>query len=129
MVKKLMMVALVALAAGMAYPPTRAQIQANTMTPLMNVVGSKLVPRRLEVMADQLDVILERGNRLPQSADDFYNWLRVSYSGQPEDPWGNVYFLQIGRRDYTVGTVGPDGVQGTDDDYTVTRSLDPRGRR
>ncbi|MDH3270569.1 MAG: type II secretion system protein GspG [Gemmatimonadota bacterium] len=117
MFKKLIMLAFVVLAVGMAIPSTRAQI-ANSFVPIKDEIGRKLVPRRLTVMADQLDVRLSRGESLPERFD---GWLRRDYSGVPEDPWGNQYYLETGRRDYTVGTMGPDGVQGTADDIRVTR--------
>jgi hypothetical protein len=120
MVKKLIMLAFVALAVGMAVPSTRQTITDNTLTPLTNEIGARLVPRRLAAMADQLDVRLDRGEGLPQAFD---SWLRRDYSGAPEDPWGTFYYLQVGRRDYTVGSMGPDGVQGTADDITETRRL------
>ena len=125
MVKKLMMLLFVALAVGMAVPSTRTQI-ADSVTPIKDFIGYKLVPRRLEVMADQIDVRLQRAEGLP---GNFEGWLRRDFSGAPEDPWGNQYYLASGRRDYTVGTMGPDGVQGTEDDYTVTRTLDLSRRR
>jgi hypothetical protein len=120
MVKKLIMMAFVLLAIGMAVPSTREQI-GDSVTPIKDAIGYKLVPRRLEAMADQLDVRLGRAEGLP---DNFEAWLRRDYSGTQEDPWGRSYYLITGRRDYTVGTVGADGVQGTDDDYVVTRSLE-----
>lgn len=122
MVKKLIMLAFVALAVGMAVPSSRARI-ADSVTPIKDEIGARLVPRRIEVMADQLDVRLGRGEGLPGAFD---GWLRRDYSGVPEDPWGNVYFLQEGRRDYTVGSMGPDGVQGTPDDITETRRYPDR---
>jgi hypothetical protein len=125
MVKKLIMLLFVALAVGMAVPSTREQI-GDSVTPIKDYIGYKLVPRRLEVMADQLDVRLERAEGLP---GNFEGWLRRDFSGSPEDPWGNQYYIVSGRRDYTVGTMGPDGIQGTDDDYFVTRSLDLSRRR
>lgn len=125
MVKKLIMLAFVALAVGMAVPSTRQRI-ADSVRPLKDEVGARLVPRRLGVMADQLDVRLGRGEDLP---GQFHGWLRRDYSGVPEDPWGNVYYLQPGRRDYTVGSMGPDAVQGTADDITETRRYPGERRR
>lgn len=122
MFKKLIMLAFVALAVGMAIPSTRQQI-ADSVQPIKDEIGERLVPRRLEVMADQLDVRLDRAEGLP---DNFHGWLRRDYSGVPEDPWDNVYYLSEGRRDYTVGSMGPDGVQGTPDDITVTRRYPDR---
>lgn len=123
-VKKLMMLALFLFAVGMAVPSTRAQIAASVQ-PLKDEVGNRLVPRRVQTMADQLDVRLSRGEGLPAGWE---GWLRRDYSGVPEDPWGNVYYLTQGRRDYTVGSMGPDGILGTEDDITVTR-LFPQNRR
>lgn len=124
MFKKLIGLAFFALAVGMAIPSTRAQI-ADSVRPIKDEIGERLVPRRLEVMADQLDVRLDRAEGLPAN---FHGWLRRDYSGVPEDPWDNIYYLVQGRRDYTVGSMGPDGVQGTEDDITVTRRY-PQFRR
>ena len=123
MVKKLVMMAFVLLAVGMAVPSTREQI-VDFVRPVKDEVGIRLVPRRITTMADQLDVRLGRAEGLP---DRFDGWLRRDYSGIPEDPWDNQYYLETSRRNYTVGSMGPDGVQGTDDDITVTRPL-PGGR-
>jgi len=124
MVKKLIMAAFVALAVGMAIPSTRARI-ADSTTPIKDEIGRRLVPRRIQTMADQLDVRLGRGERLPERFDA---WLRRDYSGVPEDPWDMQYYIIVGRRDYTVGSMGPDRVQGTEDDLTVKRPL-PGSRR
>jgi hypothetical protein len=117
MVKKLMRLALLVLAVAMAVPSSRARIAAS-FVPVKDEIGRRLVPRRLDAMANQLDARLGRAERLPTAFDA---WLRRDYTGAPEDPWGNYYYLIPGRRDYTVGTMGPDGVQGTEDDLTVTR--------
>jgi Type II secretion system (T2SS), protein G len=124
MVKKLIMLAFAALAVGMAVPSTRKQI-SDSFIPITDEIGRRLVPRRIETMADQLDVRLGRGEGLP---DRFDGWLRRDYSGTPEDPWGTQYYLVVGRRDFTVGSSGPDRTQGTDDDLTVKRPL-PGNRR
>jgi hypothetical protein len=89
----------------------------------MNGFKAKLVPTRLETMADQLSVRVNRGEGFPSSWE---SWLQRDYSGVPEDPWGNLYYLQIGRRSFTVGSMGPDGVQGNEDDIKVTRNLGDR---
>ena len=120
MIKKLFLLALAVLAVGMAVPSTRATIQERAFTPVMDNIGARLVPGRLNAMADQLDVRLSRGEGLP---DVFDGWLRRDYSGSEFDPWGNMWFIQLGRRDYSVGTMGPDGEQGTADDITETRQL------
>jgi hypothetical protein len=120
MIKRLFLLALALFAVGMAVPSTRAQIQANAFTPVRDAIGNRLVPRRLEVMANQLDVRLGRAEGLP---DNFEGWIRRDYSGPETDPWGNPWYLTPARRSYAVGSMGPDGRQGTDDDITETRDL------
>jgi len=123
MIKKLLLLALAVLAVGMAVPSTRAEIQRRAVTPVLDAIGARLAPGRLEAMADQLDVRLGRGEGLPTG---FEGWLRRDYSGPELDPWENPWYLAPGRRDYTVGSMGPDGERGTDDDITVTRELPDR---
>jgi len=123
MIKKLLLFALALLAIGMAIPSTRAEIQARAVTPVLDNIGKRLAPGRLEAMADQLDVRLGRGEGLPGV---FEGWLRRDYSGPELDPWERPWFLETGRRNYTVGSMGPDGERGTDDDIVVVRDLSGR---
>ncbi len=124
MLKKLIMLLFVVLAVAMAVPSTRAQIESDAIRPVMDAIGSRIVPGRLEAMADQIDSRLGRGEGLP---GNFEGWLRRNYTSSEFDPWDNLYYLQSSRRAYTVGSMGPDGVQGSEDDITVTRDL-ARGR-
>lgn len=121
MIKKLTLLCILLFAVAMAVPSTRAQFQERAIKPIMDSIGERLVPRRLDAMADQLDVRLSRAERLP--ADNFGAWIRRDYTGPETDPWGNAWFLQVGRRDYTVGSMGPDGTIGTDDDLVERRPL------
>jgi hypothetical protein len=121
MIKKLVILCVLLLGVAMAVPSTRARIQQDVIRPISDNIGTRLVPRRLDAMADQLDARLSRAERLP--TDNFGAWLRRDYTGPEVDPWGNAWFLQVGRRDYTVGSMGPDGEVGTPDDLKVSRSL------
>ena len=121
MIKKLLMLCLVVLAVAMAVPSTRAQIQNRWIKRVTDAIGTSLVPRRLTAMADQLDVRLSRGERLP--VDNFPAWVHRDYSGPDLDPWDRDWFLQVGRRQYTVGSMGPDGQLGTEDDIIASRDL------
>lgn len=123
MIKKLFLLALALLAVAMAIPSTRAEIQRRAITPVMDEIANRLAPDRLEVMADQLDVRLSRGESLPTN---FEGWLRRDYSGPVTDPWERPWYIEVGRRSYTVGSMGADGEQGTDDDIAVTRDLPDR---
>ena len=120
MVKKLIIWLFVALAVAMAVPSTRVAIEARAIQPVMDNIGERIVPGRLEAMANQLDARLRRAEGLPAG---FEGWLRRDYTSSELDPWDNVCFLETGRRSYTVGSMGPDGVQGTEDDITVERPL------
>jgi len=112
MIKRLFYLAFIALGITMAVPSLRAELTGFTQ-PYVDDLKGRFVPRKLRVMADQLDVRLGRGEGLPGGFD---GWLRRYYSSSPEDPWGNFYYLVQSRRDYYVGSAGPDGVQGTEDD-------------
>lgn len=118
--KTIVIVLLVLFGVALAVPSSRAKIETNVFHPIRDKVNYKLVPPRLEEMADQMGWRLGRQEGFPS---DWEGWLRRDYSGVPEDPWGNQYFLQKGRRDYSVGSMGPDGVQGTEDDVLVTRKI------
>jgi hypothetical protein len=122
MIKKLMLLALAALAVGMAVPSSRARIQEEAITPVMDAIGTRIAPGRVRAMADQLDVRVGRGERLPPD-NVFSSWLRRDYTGPELDPWDRPWYIEIGRRSYTVGSMGPDGERGTDDDITETRDL------
>jgi hypothetical protein len=110
---------IVVLGIAMAVPSTRAMMEEKA-APVMNGVKAKLVPGRLEVMADQLEIRVGRGEGYP---NNWPGWLERDYSSAPEDPWGHLYYLQIGRDRFTVGSVGPDGAEGTPDDIKLERRL------
>jgi len=120
-VGKLIFIIIIVLGAGMAIPSTRAMMEAKA-APVINRVKAKVVPGRLQAMADQLEARLGRGEKYP---NNWPGWLERDYSSSAEDPWGNLYFLEIGRRDFTVGSMGPDGKQGTPDDITLKRRPRP----
>ena len=115
MIKRLFFLAFVALGISMAVPSLRAEL-ADFVRPYVDAGKAQYVPRQLRVMADQLDARLRRAERLP--SENFSGWLRRFYTGSETDPWGNEYYLVSGSRDYYVGSMGPDGQQGTGDDIT-----------
>ena len=106
---------------GMSIPKTRARI-FEAVSPVTNRVKSAAVPGTLVGMADQLEIRIRTRGPLPGGEVPWAGWLRSGYSGKPEDPWGNLYYLEMSRRSgFTVGSMGPDGEQGTEDDITETR--------
>lgn len=122
MIKKLIFIAIALLGIGMAIPSTRASI-VEKARPVLDGFRARVVPGRLDVMADQLEVRVGRGEGFPSN---WPGWLERDYSGIPEDPWGNRYYLQTNRAGFLVGSMGPDGIQATDDDITVSRRLGGR---
>jgi Type II secretion system (T2SS), protein G len=122
MVMKIVGVFVVLLIVGMAIPAARVQI-FEAVSPVTDAVRSKMVPSKLEGMADQLEIKIRTKGPLRPGEEAWAQWLRTGYSGTPEDPWGNLYFVNIGRRGgFTVGSVGPDEELGTEDDITLTRT-------
>lgn len=115
MIKKLFYLAFIALGVTMAVPQLRAGL-SDRVRPYADDMKSRLVPRTLRVMSDQLDARLRRAEGLPGV---FEGWLSRDFTGSVEDPWGNPYYLEANRRDYYVGSRGPDGQQGTADDITA----------
>lgn len=112
MIKKLFYLAFIFFGVVMAVPSLRAEFTART-TPLVDELKVRFVPRTLDAMANQLDARLRRAEGLPTN---FEGWLNRDFTGSPTDPWGNVYYVQPGPRDYFVGSMGPDGLRGNEDD-------------
>lgn len=119
---KLFVLVVVLLGIGMAVPSTR-EMMVEKATPVLDDFRARLVPRRLEAMADQLEARIGRGESFPANWE---GWLQRDYSGVPEDPWGNIYYLDTRRTSFTVGSNGPDGNPNTEDDITVERRLGGR---
>ena len=119
LIRKVFFLAIVLFAVGMAIPKTRARM-IEIATPTMDKFRKKLVPARLESMADQLEARLGRGEPYP---GNWEGWLRRDFSGVADDPWGNVWYLKHDNRGFTVGSAGPDGIPHNDDDLTETRRL------
>lgn len=119
MLGKLFLLVILALGIGMAVPSTRAQLQ-DAARPIMNKYKAKLVPSRLESVANQLEARMGRGRDFPA---DWEVWLTREFSGVPEDPWGHLYYLETNRAGFKVGSSGPDGTMRTPDDIVLERRL------
>lgn len=117
MLGKLFLLIIVALGIGMAVPSTR-QAMMDKAQPVLDNARGRLVPSRLDAMADQLEARVGRGEGFP---NNWPGWLQRDYTGVPEDPWGNLYYLDNNRSGFTVGSMGPDGQKGTEDDIKEER--------
>ena len=116
---KLIMLILLVLAVGMTVPKTRAMMEQRAK-PVVDHFKAKVVPGRLGAMADELAVRVNRGEGYPAS---WSLWLEKDYTSDPKDPWGNEYYLKKDRFGFTVGSMGPDGIEGNRDDIKVTKEL------
>ncbi len=125
--KKIVLLALALLAIALFIPSTRATLLEKA-SPVTDRFRAMSVPTALNAIADQLEARMKRGEKLPTS-EAWAHWLDKSYTGVPQDPWGHEFYLLVGRRDFTVGSMGPDGVRGSADDMTETRPLPGRKRR
>ena len=123
MIGKLFLLALVGLGVGLAVPKTRAQL----LTPVLERFYVEITPRRLEQIAGQLEMQRRRGERLPEQRNLSF-WIERMTSIPPLDPWGNAYYIFAQREGFLLGSMGRDGVRGTEDDMTVTRGTPPRRR-
>ncbi|HSM61346.1 MAG TPA: type II secretion system protein GspG [Longimicrobiales bacterium] len=119
MLKKLFVFAILALVVGMTVPSTRAAL-AEKARPYVDGFKAKLVPSRLEAMASQLTARANRGEGFPTN---FEGWLRRDFAASAMDPWGNLYFFESRRRGFLVGSLGPDGRRGTEDDITYEQVM------
>jgi len=125
--KKIVLLAMALLAIALIIPSTRATLM-DKASPVTNKVRAMTVPSALKAIADQLDARMKRGEKIP-TPEAWSNWLQKSYTGVPEDPWGHEFYLLVGRRDFTVGSMGPDGVRGSADDMKESRPLPGQKRR
>ena len=119
LIKKAFGLAVLLLIVGMTVPKTRV-ILLDVIRPVTDRVRNRMVPGRLKGMGTQLDIRVKRIGYLPEG-EEWGQWLRSGYSGSPLDPWGNQYYsTSIRRGGFVIGSMGADGVQGTDDDITET---------
>lgn len=114
-----------------ALPPVRERL-AVAVQPVLERLGpvgqAILRPAQREAAKKQITSItrviasrLEEGERPPVGSLE--SWIRrhiPELSGR--DPWNRPYWSDEprGRRVYIIGSNGPDGVQGTEDDITQT---------
>jgi len=121
-IKKAIFLALLLLAAGMSYAPTRARI-IEAVSPITDGIRARAAVGQLDALADQVDIHYQRTGRFPGEVAPWSSWLDSDFSGDPVDPWGNQWYLQPTSRRFTVGSMGPDGEIQTADDLTEERRI------
>lgn len=125
---RMLVAAVMLLAVIWAVPGARAQISAAALPaldrmgpageflgePMRRAVAKSRAARILRVMASDYAT----GQPLPQE-QEFGRWFETRLPDLDRtDPWGNSYWFQRTRDTLTVGSSGPDGRRGTDDDIT-----------
>lgn len=80
------------------------------------------VNNELTTILDRLEKHAATGEPLPRP-DGFPAFLRRNRMAGSIDPWGAAYYLEVRAETVVVGSAGPDGERGTDDDLTATRSI------
>jgi hypothetical protein len=113
---KVFLLLIAALGVALAVPRSRAQI----LPPVLDRVYNMLVPNRVEMIASQLEFVRRRGDRLPEN-DALKRWIETNTSVPPLDPWGRAYYIDRRSDRFTVGSMGQDGLRGTEDDVTAVR--------
>jgi hypothetical protein len=124
--------AIVLLGFAWAWEPTRVRmiIAAKPALELMGPFGEKaMMPierystrTELSFIADQITLSRTEGREVPD-ARSFQRWMkeRVVTKNQGKDPWNQPYYLVRVGSMLTLGSIGEDGEQGTDDD--IRKSL------
>jgi hypothetical protein len=126
---RILIAAIVILAVIWAIEPARQRVTA-AATPVLEALGPvgefALRPARRMGAKNQArqitrTLIIERNERREvPDARTFDRWLARRMPEDRLDPWGNVYWLDRRTNSLTVGSSGPDGVRGTDDDISHT---------
>ncbi len=120
MIRSLVVAAIVLLAVAYAVPTSRAWL-VDASGPLSGQLKARLLPAKLEAMADELERQRPFLGDLPRGRA-WEAWLRTEAPGQPEDPWGNLFYLRPDRDGFILGSRGPDGVANNQDDIWVRRN-------
>jgi Type II secretion system (T2SS), protein G len=131
---KSIVVAVLLLGFGWAYPPTRARMMlvAQPVLERMGPVGDKvLIPvqrystrTEIKFILDQISLAKTEGKEIPEERT-FNKWVttRLLTKNNGKDPWDQKYYLVRVGSQLTVGSIGKDGKRGTDDDVKESMHL------
>jgi hypothetical protein len=124
---RILIAVIVILAVIWAIEPARLRVAGAAM-PVLEALGPvgefALRPARRMGAKNQArqitrTITIERneGREVPD-ARSFDRWLTRRMPEDRLDPWGNAYWLDRRTNTLTVGSSGPDGERGTDDDIS-----------
>ncbi len=119
---KLILFLLVALAAALYFPSSRAVV-TRYAGPALNPAFRLATKAEMEKISRDLQTYeRETLGKMPEPRE-FPRWLEGRYNGDAtRDSWGNTYVLVLRRHAFDVVSYGPDKKRGTDDDIVETRN-------
>lgn len=137
--RKLLLVLLAVTVVTSAVPPLRARV-APAVSPVLGPPATYVwdqvralgtwtvdsiyrwsVKRDVSAITEQLRDHLATGEALPNPSN-FSDFLLRNRMAGAIDPWGEPYYLEVGSDSLFVGSAGPDGERGTDDDLIASMS-------
>lgn len=136
---KKLLVVLIVIGFAWTIPAARERIQ-DVLAPigeaLRPAVDFALNPTRRAGTAREEQFILreienqrQMGHGLPDPGA-FHEWVMTHVESVEDglDPWGQPFYLEVGRQHFVVGSAGPDRTVGTADDIRDTKRLPTRRR-
>ena len=128
--KKIIWFLVLVFGVAMVVPASRAKI-IDKVEPYLGSAGQISTRSTLKRLADDLETAAgaawPRGGYPEQGGFD--EWLMAEKGSTLQDQWGGDIWYQLMRASFTVGSSGPDGVRGSEDDLTVTREREATRRR
>lgn len=127
--------ALILLGFAWSVPQVRARIirALDPAAELLGPVGYRLQePMRryraetdIKFLVDQLQMDRNEGKAIPTNTRGFNDWMseRRGAGDGGRDPWGQYYWMVRDAGVVRVGSNGPDGERGTEDDLTRRADL------
>lgn len=118
---KIILMLLVALAAALYFPRSRAVV-LDFAAPVLNPAFHLATKAEMEKIARDIQTYERETGRLPEPRL-FEEWLEGRYAGDAtRDSWGNTYILVVRPNAFDVVSMGPDGRQGNSDDIVETNN-------
>jgi hypothetical protein len=118
---KLFLVLIVAIAAALYFPRSRAVV-IRYGAPVLNPAFRMATKSEMGKISRDVQVFERETGRLPDT-NNFPRWLEGRYAGDAgQDSWGNTYVLVVRERSFDILSLGPDGSRGTPDDIVETRN-------
>jgi hypothetical protein len=118
---KLILLAIIALAAALYFPESRA-VLIEKGEPVLRPLLEWNAEREIEEIVSSLQRMEEVERRLPTASREYVRWLEENYtSDAATDPWGTVYGYELQKDSFAVISSGPDREMRTADDLRDVR--------